>query len=232
MKLNREKIQRMFKGGTTLKGGSGSGSGGSGGGGGTASYAEEAGHALEADHALESDHALEATHATSADTATNAANANHATLAANLDANSSDWQKIARKDSTQTIAEVWTFAKGIISTLKSYFRAGIEVAGGIIADTLGITGNATVGGTLGVTGKLTGGTAELQNLTVTKEMHVFKLSVDDLTSNKGAIIVTSADCTAEDVEEVTPGYVIYWENKDRDGNPSPTRGRWATWHSA
>ena len=226
MKLNREKIQRMFKGGTTLKGGSGSGSGGSGGGGGTASYAEEAGHAQEADHALEADTATEATHAatnathaTSADTATNATNANHATLAANLDANSSDWQKIARKDSTQTIAEVWTFAKGIISTLKSYFRAGIEVAGGIIADTLGISGNATVGGTLGVTGKLTGGTAELQNLTVTKEMHVFKLSVDDLTSNKGAIIVTSADCTAEDVEEVTPGYVIYWENKDRDGNP-------------
>ena len=33
MKLNREKIQRMFKGGTTLKGGSGSGSGGSGNGG-------------------------------------------------------------------------------------------------------------------------------------------------------------------------------------------------------
>ena len=231
MKLNREKIQRMFKGGTTLKGGSGSGSGGSGGGGGTASYAEEAGHAQEADHATSADTATEATHATtadtsalaihatSADTATNATNANHATLAANLDANSSDWQKIARKDSTQTIAEVWTFAKGIISTLKSYFRAGIEVAGGIIADTLGITGNATVGGTLGVTGKLTGRTAELQNLTVTKEMHVFKLSVDDLTSNKGAIIVTSADCTAEDVEEVTPGYVIYWENKDRDGNP-------------
>ncbi len=231
MKLNREKIQRMFKGGTTMKGGSGSGSGGSGGGGGTASYAEEAGHALEADHATSADTATEAahattadtsaeaTHATSADTATNATNANHATLAANLDANSSDWQKIARKDSTQTIAEVWTFAKGIISTLKSYFRAGIEVAGGIIADTLGISGNATVGGTLGVTGKLTGRSAELQNLTVTKEMHVFKLSVDDLTSNKGAIIVTSADCTAEDVEEVTPGYVIYWENTDRDGNP-------------
>ena len=198
MKLNREKIQRMFKGGTTLKGGSGSGSGGSGGGGGTVSYAEEAGHAQEADHATSADTATEATHATtadasalathatSADTATNATNANHATAAANLDANSSDWQKIARKDSTQTIAEVWTFAKGIISTLKSYFRAGIEVAGGIIADTLGITGNATVGGTLGVTGKLTGRSAELQNLTVTKEMHVFKLSVDDLDLEQGS----------------------------------------------
>ncbi len=231
MKLNREKIQRMMKGSATLKGGSGSGSGGSGGGGGTASYAEEAGHALEADHALTADTASEATHATTADAAaeavhaaeathaTTATNANHATLAANLDANSSDWAKIARKDSTQTIAEVWTFAKGIISTLKSYFRAGIEVAGGIIADTLGLSGNATVGGTLGVTGKLTGVEAEFQKLAVTKEMHVFKLTVDDLTSNKGAIIVTSANCTAEDVEETTNAYVIYWENKDKDGNP-------------
>lgn len=227
--LSRTDIGRMASNrSTVVAGGSGSGSSG---GGGSADYASEAGHALTADeathattsdeatHATTADTSAEATHATSADTATNANNANHATLAANLDANSSDWQKIARKDSTQTIAEVWTFAKGIISTLKSYFRAGIEVAGGIIADTLGITGNATVGGTLGVTGKLTGGTAELQNLTVTKEMHVFKLSVDDLTSNKGAIIVTSADCTAEVVEEVTPGYVIYWENKDLDGNP-------------
>lgn len=222
-------------GGTTVAGGSGSGS--SGGGGGSVGYAAEAGHALEADHALEAEHATdadnaasayqatfaqsaeEANHATTADTATNATNANHATAAANLDANSSDWNKIARKDSTQTIAEVWTFVKGIIAQAKSYFRAGIEVAGGIIADTLGITGNATVGGKLGVTGKLTGTTAELQNLTVTKEMHVFKLTVDDLTSNKGAIIVTSANCTAEDVEEVTGGYTIYWENTDRDGNP-------------
>ena len=245
MKLTRERGKQMWSQGNGKNGG-GSGGGSSTDYAARAGYAEEAGHAIEADTATEATHATtadasaeaihatsadtatnattadasaEAIHATSADTATNATNANHATLAANLDANSSDWQKIARKDSTQTIAEVWTFAKGIISTLKSYFRAGIEVAGGIIADTLGITGNATVGGTLGVTGKLTGRSAELQNLTVTKEMHVFKLSVDDLTSNKGAIIVTSADCTAEDVEEVTPGYVIYWENKDRDGNP-------------
>ena len=221
----------MTGSGTTVVGGSGSGSGGSGGGGGTASYAEEAGHAQTADeatHATNADEATHATtadasalaaHATTADTATNATNANHATTAANLDTNSSDWLKIALKDALQTVAEVWTFARGIISTLKSYFRAGIEVAGGIIADTLGLSGNATIGGTLGVTGKLTGTEAELQNLTVTKSMHVFKLTVDDLTSNKGAIIVTSANCTAEDVEEVTGGYTIYWENKDKDGNP-------------
>ena len=145
MKLNREKIQRMVKGGQLLMGSGGSGSGGSGGGGGTASYAEEAGHALEADHA------------TSATTATN------------LDANSTDWQKIARKDIAQSIAEVFTFAKGIVSTLVSKFKAGILIGAnddyGINASgdaTLrdisgrGITASddSSIGGDLEVTGNL------------------------------------------------------------------------------
>lgn len=255
MKLNREKIQRMSKGGTMMKGGSGSGRGGSGGGGGTASYAEEAGHALEADHATSADTATEATHATSADTATeathattadtatNATNANHATAAANLDVNSSDWQKIARKDITQTIAEVWTFAKGIVSTLRSYFNGGatiskasgdtnkaLQVAGGTLTDTLdvsgattlgtslNVTGNTTMGGTLSVTGKVTGNEAEFQTIAVTKSAHFQKLTVDELTSNKGALIITSANCVAELVGEDQSAWFIYFSRTDRDGN--------------
>ena len=81
----------------------GGGSGGTSGGGGTVDYAEEAGHA------------------TSADSATTAA------TATNLDANSTDWQKIMRKDIAQTAAEVITFAKGIVSTLVSKFKAGIQI---------------------------------------------------------------------------------------------------------
>ena len=95
----------MVKGGTTVVGGSGSGSGGSGGGG-SADYAAEAGHAQTAD---------------TADSATTAA------TATNLDANSTDWQKIMRKDIAQTAAEVITFAKGIVSTLVSKFKAGIQI---------------------------------------------------------------------------------------------------------
>ena len=105
--LTRQGIQRMTTGGTTVVGGSGSGSGGSGGG--SADYAAEAGHAQTAD---------EATHATSADSAT---------TATNLDANSTDWEKIARKDIAQSIAEIFTFAKGIVSTLVSKFKAGIKI---------------------------------------------------------------------------------------------------------
>ena len=113
----------MTTGGTTVAGGSGSGSGGSGsGGGGSADYAAEAGHAQTAD------------------------------TATNLDANSTDWQKIMRKDIAQTAAEVITFAKGIVSTLKSYFNGGIEVTGGTKTDSLNATGNATIGGNAEVTG--------------------------------------------------------------------------------
>lgn len=125
-------------GGTTIIGG-GSGSG-SGGGGGSVAYAEEAGHAETAD---EAGHATNADHATTADSATAA---DHATTAANLDSNSTDWAKIARKDIAQTIAEMWTFAKGIVSTLKSYFNAGIEVANGITTDTLTASGNVSTTG--------------------------------------------------------------------------------------
>ena len=96
--LNREKIQRMSRNSGVVTGGSG-GSGGSGGGSETF-YADEAGHAQEADHA---------------------------TAAANLDSDSTDWQKIMRKDIEQTAAEVITFAKGIVSTLVSKFKAGIKI---------------------------------------------------------------------------------------------------------
>ena len=221
--LSRRAIQRMISN-TNIVGGGGSGSSGGGSGGGTADYATNAGHADTAD---------EATHATNAD---NAANAAYATLAGSasvadkLAENSSDWYKIARKDIAQTIAGVWTFAKGIISTLKSYFNGGIEVTNGTKTDTLqatgnatvggtlGVTGNATIGGTLGVTGKLTGVDAEFQNLEITKEAHFKKLVVDEMLSNKGAIIISSANCVAEIVETVSGGYGVFFGTKDANGN--------------
>ena len=235
--LTREDIKRMAnnKAYTTV-GGSSSSGGGGGGGGGTADYATNAGHADTAD---------EATHATNADNATNAAyatQAGSASVADKLAENSADWYKIARKDIAQTIAEVWTFAKGIISTLKSYFNAGIEVTNGTKTDTLQATGNATVGGTLGVSGQLTGTTADFtdvtmdnlgeevdpvgkiiatdistENLEVTKEAHFFRLVVDELLSNKGAIIISSANCVAEVVRSTT-NYQVLFSKKDANGN--------------
>ena len=217
MILTKDKGNRMWGGGFG-NGSGGSGSGGSGGGGGSA------------DHATDADHA------------TNADNAKLADEAKKLTSDSTDWLKIARKDIEQTIAEVWTFAKGIVSTLKSYFNGGIEVTNGTKTDTLqatgnvsvggtlgvtgnatvggtlGVTGNATIGGTLGVTGKLTGVDAEFQNLEITKEAHFKKLVVDEMLSNKGAIIISSANCVAEIVETVSGGYGVFFGTKDANGN--------------
>lgn len=233
--LNREAIRRMVGDAGMSPGAvvvSGSGGSGGGGGGGTADYATNAGHADTADEA---------------------------TTAQNLAANSTDWQKIADKTIAQTIAEVWTFAKGIISTLRSYFNGGatiskasgdtgkaLVVAGGTQTDTmdasgnatvggtlgvtgkttlnggLDVTGDATVGGTLGVTGKLTGADADFEdvtaeNLVVTKEAHFFKLVVDEMAANKGAIIVSSANCVAEIVTESTDYYDVYFSKTDKNG---------------
>ena len=251
--LTREGIQRMTgtsSDGTRYTGGSGS-SGGGGGGGSTA-YADEAGHALTADeatHATSADSATnagyataagtaaEATHATSADSATNAgyataagtaAEAAHATAAANLDTNSTDWAKILRKDIADTAAEVITFAKGIISTLVSKFKAGIKIGASdqyeidangdatlrdITARGITASGNASVGGDLSVTGSTT-----TKNLSVTGEAHFFKLVVDEMLSNKGAIIISSANCVAEKVVETSSSYKVYFSKTDKNGN--------------
>lgn len=229
--LTREEIQRMGrKGGTTVIGGGGSSGGG---GGGSTGYADEAGHALEADHATTADSATEATHAATADNATNAGhaitadsatNADHATTAANLDSNSTDWAKIARKDIAQTIAEVWTFAKGIVSTLKSYFNAGIEVTGGVSTDTMTASGNAqaaamianifkTIGFTqavnmigkgFGVTVD-TNGNATLQtdHLLVLGRMIVNSLNIREVTNIGGSYQLTAA---ASEAIKVQPLY--------------------------
>lgn len=96
-------------------------------------------------------------------------NARHADSAYDVDINSPAYLRWLRKDVADTAAEVITFAKGLISTLKSYFRGGIEVTNGTKTDVLNVTGGANVGGSLGVTGNATiGGSASVGgNETVT-----------------------------------------------------------------
>lgn len=115
MILNRQKIQRMSTGSTTvITGGGGSGSsGGSGGsGGGSSDYATNAGHADTADSATNATHATNADYATSAGSASTATSANEADALAQA---STDWLIIARKDITQTIDKLWTFVKGVVT---------------------------------------------------------------------------------------------------------------------
>lgn len=199
MILTKEKGKRMWGSGFGAGSSSSGGSGGSGGGGegGSRNYAAEAGHAREADHAAS---------------------------AAKLDSNSPDWNVIARKNVEETIAETWTFAKGLIASLMSYFNAGIQVIGGIIADTIGSATNrvSKIWATdLDVT-NINAKNTTTENLVVTKEAHFFKLVIDELLSNKGAIIISSANCTAELVvpdNVQSPTYFdVYFSTVDRDGN--------------
>ena len=269
--LTRQGIQRMTINGTIEISG-GSGSGGSGGGG-SSDYAAEAGHAQTAD---------------------------------NLTNNSTDWEKIARKDIAQSIAEVFTFAKGIVSTLVSKFKAGIkiganddygidengdatirdlstrnistngnvsvegkitatgnvEATGGIgkfgglnvgqdatIGGDIDIDGTArvdddlTVGHDVYINGKTNGFAADFtdvsmdnlgkttdkvanihavntntDNIRVTGEAHFFKLIVDEFMSNKGALIISNANCVAEKVVLSGSTYKVYFSKTDKDGN--------------
>lgn len=191
-------------------------------------YAKESGHARESDHANESDYADTAGHATSADAALEAnhaasatssnyateagtaSEAAHASSAANLDTNSTDWTKILRKDVADVASEVITFAKGIISTMVSKFKAGLKIGAN---DEYGIdaNGDATLR-------DINGRNTTTENLTVTKEAHFFKLVVDEMMSNKGAIIVSSANCVAEFVVIGTSYYDVYFSKKDKNGN--------------
>ena len=96
-------------------------------------------------------------------------NARHADSAYDVDSNSPAYLRWLRKNAPDTAAEVITFAKGLISTLKSYFRGGIEVTNGTKTDVLNVTGGASVGSSLGVTGNATigGNTSVGGNETVT-----------------------------------------------------------------
>ncbi len=196
-----------------------------------------------------------------ADTAAKAA------IAENLSVGSTDWQKILRKDVADTAAEVITFAKGIISTLKSYFRAGINVTGTTQTDGLRVANDADVEGDLhvfcdaDVDGNLNAGytkvselkstgAAEIggvlkagktqalaalidylkskniaaENLTVTGAAHFFKLVIDELKSQQGAVIITSANCEAAVVQDLSEiftgmsGFQVYFRASDADGN--------------
>lgn len=121
-----------------------------------------------------------------------------------------------------------TFADGVkFGTSQS--AHGIEKNGDADLHHIATDGNVTIGNynrstpthtgakiTNGGNGDFVGVTTE--NLAVTKEAHFFKLVVDELLSNKGAIIISSANCVAESVNEDHSTYTILFSKTDRDGN--------------
>lgn len=115
-------------------------------------------------------------------------NARHADSAYDVDINSPAYLRWLRKDVADTAAEVITFAKGIISTLKSYFNGGIEVTNGTKTDVLNVTGGANVGGSLGVTGNATiGGNASVTGSVTAAQLIASLLKTPDFQQIVGMI---------------------------------------------
>lgn len=67
--------------------------------------------------------------------------------------------KYARKDVAQSIAEVYTFTKGIVSTLLSVFNAGIQIGTALLTDVLGVL---TIDKPLNVAGDITSTTGDVK----------------------------------------------------------------------
>lgn len=53
-------------------------------------------------------------------------------------------------------------------------------------------------------------------LTVTKSAHFWELIINKISSTKGAIIVSPANCTVEKVEEKNGQYTLYWRSEDSE----------------
>lgn len=138
------------------------------------------------------------------------------------------------KTAADTAAEVITFAKGLISVLQAVFQGGIDVAGGAtinggasideleVGTDLAVRGNATVAGILHVVAKLIVAAIEAEdittgNLTVTGVAHFFQMVIDELTSNKGAIIISHANCKADVVVAGSNYYDVFFRATDADG---------------
>lgn len=134
----------------------------------------------------------------------NAGHADTSTTADDLAANGTGAGKYARKDISQTIAEVFTFTKGIIAGALSYFDYGIHVVGGVVADTIeAVTsikiGNATVTNPSGI-------------VTVDKPINV----AGDITSTTGD--VKGEDIRATDAVKIGP-------NAEAKAEYNPATGR-------
>ena len=56
-----------------------------------------------------------------------------------------------------------------------------------------------------------------ENLTVTKAAHFFKLLIDELAASKGAVIISAANCKADEVVSGSTYYDVFFRATDADG---------------
>ena len=113
----------------------------------------------------------------------------------------------------------YIYARWIGAKSGNQFNLGANDATAITIDTnQDIILAANLGKSNNKVNKIFAKNIETENLTVTKEAHFFKLVVDEFMSNKGALIVTCANCIAEKVVTSGSTYKVYFSKVDKDGN--------------
>lgn len=146
-----------------------------------------------------------------------------------------DEEKFLRKDVEDAASENMGFLKGLWVKAASSASKVIELLPSGLAKVKSLLVNGTWGidddgdATLhdvaanDVTARdaairdVTGRNAEFENLRVTKEAHFFRLVVDEMLSNKGAIIISSANCVVEATQEDQSTYTVYFSKTGKDG---------------
>lgn len=142
--------------------------------------------------------------------------------------------KYLKKDVDDTVNGFITFVKGLRSKLLAQLEGGAQFGENgsyaitstgdatlddIIASTINLSGNATIGGLLSVARAiittLTSSEITTERLTVTKAAHFFSLIIDELRSVGGSIILTAANATV-DIKETTQAgdYRLLWRATD------------------
>ena len=142
--------------------------------------------------------------------------------------------KYLKKDVDDTENGFITFVKGLRSKLLAQLEGGAQfdengsyaitstgdaTLDDIIASTINLSGNATIGGLLTVARAiittLTSSEITTEKLTVTKAAHFFSLIIDELRSVGGSIILTAANATV-DIKETTQAgdYRLLWRATD------------------
>lgn len=109
-----------------------------------------------------------------------------------------------------------TATNGAITNIESENITNLEALTTDTVDATTIKGvNADISNQLNVNDILSIGITT-DYLTVTKSAHFWELVIDKISSTKGAIIVSPANCIVEDLDNNNGTYTLYWRAEDKE----------------
>ena len=124
-------------------------------------------------------------------------------------------------DLTTMTAQTLNAHDGSISSLSaSAISAESETVSSLTGNNVTVSGKLTADKLQAVSGyiqTLLGDTWTVENLTVTKAAHFFKLMIDEIKASQGQVIITPANAVIDKVETVNGNYRCYYRASDADG---------------